>query len=114
MKEEKDVHTKLHDSDKNTKIKIPKEVKDEAKKQIADIKKSIDEFEEATKTQSTTDVKHNAIDCIEKLLDILEGGTLEDLKKAQIYYSTLMNPITVLLPNLLTKFLTEPKYFIKL
>lgn len=114
LKEEKDVHTKLHDSDKNTKIKIPKEVKDEAKKQIADIKKSIDEFEEATKIQSTTDIKHNAIDCIEKLLDILEGGTLEDLKKAQIYYSTLMNPITVLLPNLLTKFLTEPKHFIKL
>lgn len=114
LKEEKDIHTKLHDSDKNTKIKIPKEVKDEAKKQIADIKKSIDEFEEATKIQSTTDIKHNAIDCIEKLLNILEGGTLEDLKKAQIYYSTLMNPITVLLPNLLTKLLTEPKHFIKL
>lgn len=114
LKEKEDIHTKLHDSDKNSKIKVPKEVKDEAKKQIADIQKSIDEFEKVTKNTGTADIKKNTIDCINQLLEILEGGTLEDLKKAQIFYNTLMNPITVLLPNLLVKFLMEPKHFVKL
>jgi len=112
LKEENDIHTKLHDSDKNSKIKVPNDVKQEAKKQIKDIEKSITEFDKAAKTDNST--KNKTIDSINHVLEILDGGTLEDLKKAQVYYSTLMNPITNLFPNLLVKFLADPKNFIKL
>lgn len=44
-------------------------------------------------------VKHNSIECLEQIRDSLGYGDHEGLMAAQVFYGTLMSPITDMIPG---------------
>lgn len=89
----------------NTKIKIPQKVKAAVNARIAELKKSIEFYDE--KGYNDDSQKQKAIDCLQQIMDDLEPSNIEALKKAQVFYSTLMSPITDLIPSQLVLFLAN-------
>lgn len=89
----------------NGAIKIPAEVKAAVKTRIAEIKAAIAEYDE--KGYNDHSQKEKAIECLEQIMDNLSTNDIEGLKKAQIYYSTLMSPITDLFPSKIVLFLAQ-------
>lgn len=88
---------------RNKKIKTPNNVLSAINARIAELKKSIELYD--NKGYNDHSQKQKAIDCLTKILDDLSTNDLEGLKKAQIFYKTLMSPITDLMPAQLVKFL---------
>lgn len=89
------------DMEREAKIEIPADVKKAATQRIAELKKSIEYYD--NKGYNDHSQKQKAIDCIEQIMDNLSTGDVEGLKKAQIFVTTLMSPITDLMPaNLFT------------
>lgn len=93
------------DSAMNTKVKVPAKVKDAVKARIAELEKSVEYYDE--KGYNDQSQKQKAIECLKKIMDDLEPETVEALKKAQIYFGTLMSPITDLIPSQLVLFLAN-------
>lgn len=93
------------DSMKNTKVKVPAKVKDAVKARIAELEKSIELYDE--KGYNDQSQKQKAIECLKQIMADLEPENVEALKKAQIYFSTLMSPITDLIPAQLVLFLAN-------
>lgn len=84
------------DKEREAKIEVPSEIKKAATQRIAELKKSIQYYD--NKGYNDHSQKQKAIECIEKVMDNLSTGDLEGLKKAQIFVTTLMSPITDLMP----------------
>lgn len=89
----------------NTTIKIPTKVKAAVNARIAELKKSIEFYDE--KGYSDQSQKQKAIECLQQIMADLEPENVEALKKAQIYFGTLMSPITDLIPSQLVLFLAN-------
>lgn len=87
----------------NKKITVPAKVKSAVDARIAELKKSIEIYDE--KGYNDHSQKEKAIECLQKIMDDLSLNNLEALKKAQIFYGTLMSPITDLIPAQLVNFL---------
>ncbi len=93
------------DTEQELAVKVPAEVKASVNKRISELKKSIEYYDQ--KGYNDQSQKQKAIDCLEKILDNLSTEDLEGLKKAQIYFGTLMSPITDLFPANLINFLAK-------
>lgn len=93
------------DSMMNTKIKVPAKVKDAVKARIAELEKSIEFYDK--KGYNDQSQKQKAIECLKQIMADLEPENVEALKKAQIYFGTLMSPITDLIPAQLVLFLAN-------
>lgn len=93
------------DSEKELSVKLPTSVKAEVAKRIAELKKSIEHYDK--KGYNDQSQKQKAIECLEKILDNLSTEDLDGLKKAQIYFGTLMSPITDLFPSGIINFLAK-------
>lgn len=89
----------------NSKIKIPAKVKEAVKSRIAELEKSIEFYDE--KGYNDQSQKQKAIECLQQIMADLEPENVEALKKAQIYFGTLMSPITDLIPSQLVLFLAN-------
>ena len=91
-------------NDDTTKMKVPGEVKKAIKDEATQLRKEADNIKNRDKDRSEfyTDVA-DALEEINKCLDI---GTVESFKKAQVFMSSLMGPITQRIPNVAYKFLT--------
>lgn len=86
-------------------VKIPADVKSSITKRIAELRKSIEMYD--NKGYNDNSEKEKVIECLEKILENLETNDLEGLKKAQIYFETLMTPITDLFPAKLVTWLAK-------
>lgn len=91
----------------NDKIRIPADVKTAVNTRIAELKKSIEFYDE--KGYNDQSQKQKAIECLQQIMDDLTPANVEALKKAQIYFGTLMSPITDLFPSKLVNFLANAK-----
>lgn len=87
------------------KVKVPAEVKTGVAKRIAELKKSSEHYDD--KGYNDESLKQKAIEVLEKIMDNLSSGDVEGLRQAQIYFATLMSPITDLLPANLVLFLAN-------
>lgn len=90
---------------KNKKITVPAKVKSAVSSRISELKKAIEEYDE--KGYNDQSQKQKAIECLEQIMDHLASGDVEGLKHAQIYFGTLMSPITDLIPSQLVLFLAN-------
>lgn len=90
-------------------IKLPPEVRKDANKRIKEIEASIKDYDDKGYNDGAgaNSNKNKAIDAIEQLLDNLSSNDYEGFKKAQLFYLTLMSPITDLLPASLVNFLAN-------
>lgn len=77
-------------------IRIPSDVRAEANKRIRELNKAIGEYDE--KGYNDKSIKAQAAECLEKIMDNLKAGDEEGVKQAQIYFGTLMSPLTDLFP----------------
>lgn len=96
------------DQEEEVKIKYPSEVKRQVKKRREEIKKSIEEYEDAGYGDNGSfykSVKHNALDVLDEMDELLSKETLASFKEAQVYFGRLMSPIFDLLPSSLINFL---------
>lgn len=88
-------------------VKVPSNV-------IKDLKDAISEFEEAAKgmvvsgasAQETLKFYNTAVHSFTELLDMLESGTIQDVKRAQVYVSSMMGPLLHKLPDSVWEFVT--------
>lgn len=92
-------------SDHETKVRVPAEIKSALRNEIADIRKKID-----TLGGNDRDSKQFYIDlsnAFEELLGYLEIGTVIGIKKAQIFMPTLMGPILHKIPAEVVNFIAQ-------
>ena len=85
------------------KVEVPSDVKSAVSARIAELKKSIAEYDD--KGFNDVSQKEKAIECLEKIMEHLAQGNSEGLKHAQIFFGTLMSPITECFPAKLITFL---------
>lgn len=97
------------DVERNTKIVVPKKVKNDVAARITELKKSIEQYDE--KGYNDNSEKEKAIECLQQLMDNLESNDLVGLKQAQVFYGTLMSPITDLFPASIVNFLANPDVY---
>lgn len=93
------------DKERKEKVTIPADVKSSIAKRISELKTSIEMYDK--KGYNDHSQKEKAIDCLEQILDNLSTNDLEGLKKAQIFFETLMSPITDLFPSKLVNWLAK-------
>ena len=92
------------------KIIVPAEVKNALKKEIDELNKGVTEFK--TRDPMRADFYSDTAAAMEDILDNLNKGTSEELKKAQILASSLMGPMVQRIPNVAYEFIVrggEPK-----
>ena len=89
-------------------VKLPKEIVEQVNKRISEIKKSMELYDE--KGYNDISLKKQAIECMEKIMDHLKEENIESFKQAQIYFQTLMSPLTDLFPAKLVNFLANPDF----
>lgn len=85
--------------DYETKIKVPSKIKSELRDAIAVFRR---DAEKQGAGHTGTEIKQmysDTADAFEKLLGHLEKGTLQELKKAQIFAQTLMGPMLHKIPD---------------
>ena len=90
-------------------VSLPTSVKAAAEKRIREIKQSIEDFDDKGYNDGAgaNSSKNKAIDAIEQILQNLSTNDLEGYKQAQLFFLTLMSPITDLLPASLVNFLSS-------
>lgn len=91
------------DKERENKITVPSDVRTAVSARIAELKKSIAEYDD--KGYNDISQKEKAIECLEKIMEHLALGNNEGLKQAQIFFGTLMSPITDFFPAKLITFL---------
>jgi hypothetical protein len=87
------------------KNKVPKEVIGAIKKRVAEIKKSIERYDD--KGYNDLSVKENAVDALEQISDNLARGDHEGFMEAQMFFLTLMSPIWDLFPAQVVNYLAK-------
>lgn len=86
-------------------IRIPSDVRAEVNKRIRELNKAIGEYDE--KGYNDKSIKAQAVECLEKIMDNLKAGDEEGVKQAQIYFGTLMSPLTDFFPPKLINWLAN-------
>lgn len=84
-------------------FKYPDEIKKSIKKRISELNKAIEEYDE--KGYNDKSLKPQAIDNLKKIDELLSDEDYESFVQAQVYYGTLMSPLTNLFPAKLIRFL---------
>lgn len=98
------------DVEEAEKVNVPADVMTSITKRINELQKSIETYDEAGYNQDGAkykNVKYTAIDVLEKFKKLLSSKNVREFKEAQVYYGTLMSPITDLLPSKLVNFLHD-------
>lgn len=95
------------DDTRETEVKIPSDVTKAVNDRIKEIKNSIDFYDDKgyNDGDGANSNKVKAIDAMEQIKDNLSTRDYEGFKQAQLFYQTLMSPITDLLPAELVNFL---------
>ena len=96
------------DVERDSSVKLSKEVIEQVNKRISEIKQSMELYDE--KGYNDGSLKKQAIECMEKIMDQLKEENLESFKQAQIYFQTLMSPLTDFFPAKLVNFLANPDF----
>lgn len=96
------------DADRAVVVKIPKSIKASVAKRIKELEASIEQYDE--KGYNEVSQKEKAIKCLNQIMDNLAVEDIEGVKQAQIFFGTLMSPITDLFPAPLVTFLAAPTY----
>lgn len=91
----------------DTKIEVPTKIIKQIKDRIKQLEAAIAKYD----NKGYDDVSHKTkgIAALNKLLQHLEGGTLETINHAKVFYSTLDSLITEMLPATLTNFILNAK-----
>lgn len=87
------------------KVQVPKDVTEQTNKRIAELKASIANYDE--KGYDDHSMKQHALDAMDQIMRNLSSGDEEGRRQAQMFYNTLMSPITDLLPPKLILFLAH-------
>ncbi len=104
LQEPNDLNNRMGvDKDRADKVEVPSDVRSAVSSRIAELKKSIEEYDD--KGYNDISQKEKCIECLEKTMEHLSKGDVEGLKQAQIYFATLMSPITEFFPAKLITFL---------
>lgn len=96
------------DVEEGTKIEVPSDVMKSIDKRIKELNDSIETWDKSGYNQDGAiykNVKHNAIELLEKFKELLNTKTVQAYKDAQVLYGTLMSPIFDLLPTQLINYL---------
>lgn len=90
-------------------VQLPPSVKAAAEKRVKEIEQSIKDFDDKGYNDGAgaNSNKNKAIDAIEQILQNLSTNDLEGYKQAQLFFLTLMSPITDLMPASLVNFLAN-------
>lgn len=90
------------------KVKKPRGLINDINKRIAEIKKSIDMYDDKgyDDGDGPNSIKNKAIDALQDLKGLMKGGNHESYKQAQVFFLTIMNPIQALFPTSVVKFLS--------
>jgi len=92
-------------SDMETKVKVPASVKQALRDEVAQLRKEITRLSVHNKEDR---VFYNDLARVfEDLLNYLEGGTIDDIKQAQIYWSSLMSPMLHKVPKVVGDFIVN-------
>ncbi|QDJ96394.1 hypothetical protein Xoosp13_208 [Xanthomonas phage Xoo-sp13] len=91
--------------DLSTKIRLPSSVKSVVKSRIQELEAAIVAYDD--KGFDNDGVKQNAVDALNQILENVAAGDAEGIKKAQVYFSTLMSPITTFFPPQLVNWLAN-------
>lgn len=91
--------------EQGTKIRLPAAVKAEVKQRIAELNQAILRYDD--KGYDDKSIKQQAVDCLNQILQDLSTNDLEGVKKAQIYFETLMSPLTDFFPPKLINWLAN-------
>lgn len=85
--------------------KTPADVIKSVTQRKRELQKSIEQYD--TKGFNQDSQKEKAIECLDKIIDNLASNSQDGFKQAQIYFATLMTPITDLFPSKLVLFLAD-------
>ncbi len=91
--------------EQGTKIRLPNAVRSEVNKRIKELETAIARYDD--KGYDDKSIKQQAVDCLKQILQDLSTNDLEGVKKAQIYFETLMSPLTDFFPPLLVNWLAN-------
>lgn len=93
---------------RDSKINMPASVKADAKRRIKEIRQSIKDYDDKGYNDGAgrNSNKNKAIDAIEQIMDNLSSKDYEGFREAQLFFLTLMSPITDLFPASLVNFLS--------
>lgn len=91
--------------EQGTKIRLPAAVKAEVKQRITELNQAILRYDD--KGYDDKSIKQQAVDCLNQILQDLSTNDLEGVKKAQIYFETLMSPLTDFFPPKLINWLAN-------
>ncbi len=91
--------------EQGTKIRLPAAVKAEVKQRIAELNQAILRYDD--KGYDDKSIKQQAVDCLNQILQDLSTNDLEGVKKAQVYFETLMSPLTDFFPPKLINWLAN-------
>ena len=91
--------------EQGTKIRLPSAVKAEVKQRITELNQAILRYDD--KGYDDKSIKQQAVDCLNQILQDLSTNDLEGVKKAQIYFETLMSPLTDFFPPKLINWLAN-------
>jgi len=83
------------------KVAVPGDVRRELKQAIADQQK----LAKNTTNSDEAGFRETAADALSQLLTLISSGLAEDIKRAQILLTSLMGPITQLIPSSVVKFI---------
>lgn len=95
--------TKVTAEPHENKIAVPASIKAELKAVIAEHEKSA-KFSN-TRDDNKASFCMTVVEAFKELLDLLDIGTVESLKQAQLHMASLMSPISTLLPDSVKKFI---------
>jgi len=109
MPEDKDESPENAPRDERT-ITVPAEVKKVLKTEIDELKKASAEFK--SRDEARADFYNDTATALENILNCLNMGTVDEMKKAQVFMSSLMGPMVQRIPDVAYEFLVrggEPK-----
>ena len=88
---------------KKATVRLPSAVRKVVNQRIKELTQAVDEFDD--KGFNDASVKQQAVDCLKQVLDNLSSNDEEGLKNAQVYFTTLMSPLTDFFPPQLINWL---------
>lgn len=104
-------HEEYHGLDdmRSVKVKIPRNITTDINKRISEIEKSIKAYDEKGYNDGAgaNSNKNKAIEALENIKTNLSSRDYEGFKEAQLFYLTLMSPITDLFPASVVNFLAN-------
>jgi hypothetical protein len=97
------------DGARETEIKVPADIIKSVNQKVKDIEASIGAYDDKgyNDGDGANSNKNKAIDALEQIKDNLSSKDFEGFRQAQLFFQTLMSPITDLFPADLVSFLTH-------